>query len=281
VILLEGGSVVTLKNHETSMKMKRNTLLAIGIFSIVIAKAQDADVTQQYIYPEGFCIEYGFGRYAVKDEYISGQKYSGNLPYFSLNWSRFKNGHGIALGIESRSSAEVYNYDVACNVTQTTLKQDFFYSVSRLKLFKKDIHSYFGPSVNILLYSLDYDFGTYNHVITESNGTIVSLGLNSQNIYCISRKLFAEGAVHLNLASICSKAFQSYRYDEAEFKFLIMPKAMNTNLYVGFRYYLFSSLSVKAAYKFQLYRIYEWDPMIAISNNLIFSVSYHFKKGGR
>jgi hypothetical protein len=261
-------------------KVKRNTLLVIGMFLIVTIEAQDDINKQQFIYPGGLFIEYGFGKYAVKDEYISDQKYTGNLPYFSLNWSRFNDGHGYMLGIESRSSTELFNNNVVCKLTQNILKQDYFYSFGSFDLFKNKVHTYLGPSVNILLYTLNYDFGTYNHVTTESNGTIVSLGFNTQFISKVTEKISAESALHMSLVSIGSKAFQSYKYDEPESKLLLVPKALNTVIDVGFRYYIFSSLSAKVAYKLQIYQINEWDPMIACSNNLIFSVTYHFKKGG-
>jgi len=259
--------------------MKRITLLVICIFLAVKAGAQDTVMNQQFIYPDGLSIEYGIGKYAVKDEYISYQKYSGNIPYFSLKWSRFKDGHGLCLGIESRNSSYIFNNDIACKVTQNTLNQDFFYSIDGFNLFKKNVQTFLGPSVNILLYSFNYDFGTYNNIITESHGSIVSLGINAQFHSGITKRFFSEEAIHLSLASICSKSFQSSIHDEAEFKFLLAPKGMNTNLNVGLRFYIFSSLSVKAGYKLQLFRIDEWDPVVSLSNNLIFSISYHFKKG--
>jgi len=83
----------------------------------------------------------------------------------------------------------------------------------------------------------------------------------------------------MSLVSISSKAFQSYKHDEPESKLLITPKALNTDFDVGFRYFIINSLSARVAYKLQIYQINEWDPMISASNNLIFSVTYHFKKG--
>ena len=258
--------------------MKRNTLLVICIFLIVGVRAQDDINKQQQIYPGGLFIEYGFGKYAVKDEYISGQKYSGTLPYFSLNWSGYKNGRGYMLGIESRNSAEIFNNDVACEASQTTFKQDFFNLIGKLRLFNNDVYTYLGPSADILMYTLNYDFGTYNHVITESNGAIVSLGLNTQLIYYISDKFSAEGSLHISLASICSKAFQSYKHDEPDTKLILVPKATNSNIDIGFRFYIIKSLSAKIIYRSQISRIDDWDPMISSSNNLIFSITYHFKK---
>jgi hypothetical protein len=261
--------------------MKTIIIIVIVIFPIVSSKAQDDIPKQPPVYPGGIFIEYGFGNYAIKDEYITDQKYSGYIPYFSLNWSRFKNGRGLLLDIESRSTSEIYNNAVACSITQNGLNQDFFYSLGKFGLFKNDVHAYMGPSINILLYTLNYKFGTYNHVTTESNGTIVSLGSNVQFVSNITKKFLAEGSIHLSLASICSKAFQSYKHDEPESKLLLVPKALNTDIAVGLRYYLFNSLSVRVSYKLQVFRINEWDPMISSSNNLIFSLTYHFKKGAK
>jgi len=260
--------------------MKTITLFFIGLFLSVATKAQEKIKEPQYTFPGGLFVEYGFGYFTVKDTYISTQKYSGNVPYFSINWSRFMGNRGLLLGIESRSSTELFNNNVACKLTQNILKQDYFYSIGGFDLFKNKVHTYLGPSVNILLYTLNYDFGTYNHVTTESNGTIVSLGFNTQFISKVTEKISAESTLHMSLVLIGSKAFQSYKYDEPLSKLLLVPKALNTVIDVGLRYYIFSSLSAKVAYKLQIYQINEWDPMIACSNNLIFSVTYHFKKGG-
>jgi len=259
--------------------MKSITLFFIGLFLAVVTNAQEEIKEPQYIYPGGLSVEYGFGYLTVKDTYISTQKYSGNVPYFSINWSRFMGNRGLLLGIESRSSTELFNNNVACKLTQNILKQDYFYSIGSFDLFKNDAHTYLGPSVNILLYTLNYDFGTYNHVTTESNGTIVSLGFNTQLIFKVTEKISAESALHMSLASIGSKAFQSYKHDEPESKLLLVPKALNTDIGIGLRYYLFNSLSVRMFYKLQVFRINEWDPVISSSNNLIFSLTYHFKKG--
>jgi hypothetical protein len=48
--------------------------------------AQDS-LTQKSIVPEGITVEYGIGSYAVTDEYISAEKYSGSLPYYSITWA--------------------------------------------------------------------------------------------------------------------------------------------------------------------------------------------------
>jgi len=261
------------------MKIIKFTVIVIVLFFYV--NAQDKKDELKIIYPAGLFIEYGSGYFSIKDEYISDQKYSGNIPYFSLGWSHFKEDRGYLLGIESRNSSEIYNYHVGCKLTQNMIKQDFFYSIGRFSLFKNDVHVYMGPSLNILLYSLRYDFGTYNHVITESNGTIVSLGLNTHFYYRISEKLFTEESIHLSLASVCAKAFQSDRHDEPESKFLFFPKAMNTDFNIGIRYYIFNFLSARVIYKFQAYQIDEWDPMISSSNSLIFSFTCHFNKQGK
>jgi hypothetical protein len=259
--------------------MKSMTLLFIGLIIAFVTRAQEEIKKPQNIYPDGLFIEYGFGYLSVKDEYISTQKYSGNVPYLSFNWSRFRGNRGLLLGIESRSTTELFNNNVACKLTQNTLKQDYFYSIGSFNLFKNDVNAFLGPSVNILLYTLNYDFGTYSHVITESNGTIVSLGFNAHLISYLTKKISVESALHMSLVSISSKAFQSYKHDEPESKLLITPKALNTDFDVGFRYFIINSFSARVAYKLQIYQINEWDPMISASNNLIFSVTYHFKKG--
>ena len=42
-------------------------------------------VNQKSVYPEDITIEYGVGSYAVTDDYISTEKYSGSMPYIEFS----------------------------------------------------------------------------------------------------------------------------------------------------------------------------------------------------
>ena len=57
-------------------------------------------VNQKSIYPEGITLEYGIGSYAVTDDYISTEKYSGSMPYYRILWTKPHDDYVYHLGLD-------------------------------------------------------------------------------------------------------------------------------------------------------------------------------------
>ena len=63
-------------------------LLLMVSLSVFIGNLLGQDtLNQRHIFPEGISLEYGIGSYAVTDEYISKEKYSGSHPSYSITWA--------------------------------------------------------------------------------------------------------------------------------------------------------------------------------------------------
>jgi len=78
------------------------TLALLGAAALLSAEnslGQDS-MSHQTLFPSGISIEYGLGRYSVRDEYISKERYSGTLPDFRANWSRFHSKYGYNVVFE-------------------------------------------------------------------------------------------------------------------------------------------------------------------------------------
>jgi len=66
--------------------MKTRSRIIISTISLIITlqtPAQDT-INHKTVFPSGIFLGYGQGLYSVKDEYISKEKYSGNLPYYNV-----------------------------------------------------------------------------------------------------------------------------------------------------------------------------------------------------
>ena len=73
--------------------IKTNLKIILWALTFLIASHVSGQDSLSYlnVYPAGISFEYGIGNYSVKDEYISKEKYSGTLPYYSFGWIRNHN----------------------------------------------------------------------------------------------------------------------------------------------------------------------------------------------
>ncbi len=100
--------------------MKYFTSFLFGLLFLITnsdLSAQDS-LNQKVIYPDGISLEYGIGSYAHTDEYISKEKYSGNLPYYKAGFTNHHENYVYQIGIEFRSASNIKNYNVSAEVYQ-------------------------------------------------------------------------------------------------------------------------------------------------------------------
>lgn len=232
--------------------------------------------THKSVFPGGISVEGGLGLYSIRDEYISHEKYSGTLECITISWSRFHEKHGFRVTLDLRRADEIENNNITGNAKQALFRQDYIYPIGAFQLISKKVFAYIGPTMEIFLYYLEYDFAHNNRVDADANGSLFSMGCISEFIWVIKKELQVESAIRLSLVSIGAKSFDENRYDDSAPKLFTLISAMNSSVDVAFRYYLMKSVSVKAGYNFQLDRINAWDPFISSSDNLSAGVTYHF-----
>ena len=229
------------------------------------------------VFPSGILIDYGIGNYSVKDEYISEEKYSGTLPYYNVEWVRFRNNNGYRLQFEYRKSTNIKNNNISAEVQQFSFNQDFIYPVGSFLLFSKRSYAFLGPSLQYYYYDINYNFvrpGTF--IIPKSFGNQGSLGINATLIVQVNKKLFFESFARSNLLSITGKLIDEAAYRDASPTLLTIFSATKFDFDLSIRYYLIKKISFSLGYKFDLSRINKWDPYIAASDNLIMSLHYKF-----
>ena len=252
---------------------------AIALFLTRELPGQDT-INYKTVFPSGISVGYGQGLFSVKDEYISREKYSGTLPYLNIEWVRFHNKNGCRLEFEYRNSTNITNNNISAVAKQFAFNQDFIYPIGHFSLFSKDIYAYLGPSVQVFYYDLYYNFVTPGTFITpKTYGLIFSLGINTEFIYQVNRKLSVEGFLRSNLISLSGKDVDPAIYDnEPPPGLLTVISVTKIDSDLSLRYYLANRISISLGYKFDLSRINEWDPYISSSNNIIFSFNYKFYK---
>jgi hypothetical protein len=257
------------------MKTRTNTIISsLAVLLALQSPAQDT-INHKIDYPSGIFLGYGQGAYAVKDEYISQEKYSGTIPYYTVEWIRFKNKNGYRLAYEYWNSTNISNNNISANAQQFNFNQDFFYPVGNFSLFSKDVYAYLGPSAQLFYYEIYYRFVTPGTFISPTTyGLLGSLGINTEFICHLGNKLKVECFLRSNLVSITHKKIDKDVYaNDPSPALLTLFTANRFDFDLSLRYYLLNRISLALGYKFDLSRINKWDPYIAASNNIIVSLN--------
>jgi hypothetical protein len=259
------------------MKKYRFCFLLMISFSVYTGNLLGQDSSnQKSIFPEGISLEYGIGSYAVTDEYISKEKYSGSFPYYSITWANQHSNYVYHLKIDFGNSSEIKNYNVSADIYQFTLNQGFSYALPKFTLFNKDTYLYLGPSTEIFFYYNKQKIAVSGFDYAQSFALLISAGVNSQLFYKLWDEFNIEGTLDFNVFSLGFRMVDEEETDESPAKILTLISANNVAFTLGPRYYLFDNLSVKAAYLFHLTRINTWEPLLSASDNVVFTLTYGF-----
>ena len=237
--------------------------------------AQDS-LKQKSIYPEGISLEYGIGSYAVTDEYISEEKYSGSLPYYSITWANQHSNYVYHLKIDFSNSSKIKNYHVSADIYQFTLNQGFSYALPKFTIFNKDAYLYLGPSTELFFYYNKQNIAVSGFDYSQSFALLISGGINSQLFYKLWNDFNIEGTLDFNVLSLGFRMVDEEETDESPAKILTLISANNIVFTLGPRCYLLDNLSVKASYLFHLTRINTWEPLLSASDNIVLTLSYGF-----
>jgi len=258
--------------------MKYVIALLFGLFILstnTAVYAQDS-LSHKTTFPKGITLEYGTGQYAVTDEYISKEKYSGPLPYYRVGWAKCHEKYVYQLGIEYRNSSEIKNYNVRTDIYQFSLNQGFLYPLPKFTLFKKDVYPFLGPTTDLFFYFNEQNIAVSGFDYTQSFAALLSLGIQGKLFYRIGSTWTVEGALGFSVLSVGFRMVDYEETDMAPVKPLTVFSGVNAAVRLGLRYYVFNNLSLKASYCFNMTRISSWDPLLSASDTIIFSVTYGF-----
>ena len=228
----------------------------------------------------GIAIEFGSGAWAVRDGYVSGERYSGSLPFFAMKWTRLNGKSGYCLGLEYRESKEIRNNNIDTQIIQFSFFCDYYYSVGTFTLFSKDVHAFVGPSPEFFFYYNQPDIARNGMYLNLSFASLLSLGANGLVIMPLGKRFQAEAAVRTNLISVGLRMVElidrDVGTDAPPLKFLTPFSGLHARLNIGLRYALTGSLSVKVNYRSHVTRIVAWEDLVSASDNLSAEMTLSF-----
>lgn len=227
-------------------------------------------------YPAGITAEFGWGWIGLKDQYISKEKYTGDLPYYGFGWAREHNKYVYKLKFAYRYSDKIKNNNTSTEITQVTLNQGFLYPLKPAHLFKKELYIYMGPSTDFIYYFNEPKIAVDGFDYAQSFAAMLSVGMNTDIIYPIARKLQIESSLAFTVLSFSFRIVDSEEDDQSPAKLLTIIKGLNLDFNIGVRYFILDKLSVNIKYNFQLLTISAWDPLTTASDNGIIGLTYRF-----
>ena len=229
--------------------------------------AQDS-TSYQTVFPSGIDLQYNTGYVAVRDDYLSDERYGGSLSGFALQWSRYHETYGFRIGMFYQHTSRVTDYNVSADVTLSGFHFVDLYPVGTFDLFDKRVFLSLGPCADVFVYDRLQNMA--ENYAFKSNASLFSLGGRAETIIQLGGGFQADGGVQLSLFSLVGGT------NSGDTKLLMPWGGLQGEAEIGARYYLIKCVSLRAGYDLQIMRINSWDYILASSDNGFLSLAYHF-----
>lgn len=248
------------------------TLAAAALLAAPAFAAQSA-ATHRTVFPQGLRLSTGVGSFAVRDEYLSREEYSGSLPSLRASWSRFHERSGYRLSAELRSAGGISSDAVSAQVTEFALDLDYLYPAGRVSLGSREGFFFVGPSSEIFLYFNKPNIASDGINIAFSFATLFSAGVTSELVVPVSSRLGVSASARLSLLSACLRMVDLEDDDEeSPLKLLTAVSGTRAGAALRVRYRLLGRLTLDIGYEALLLRITPWDRVVSASDNLVVAV---------
>ena len=250
--------------------MKRtaaSVLVAVAVCAPAGLPAQDA-ARHRDVFQRGLTIGTGVGSYAVRDEYLSRERYSGSLPSFRASWSRFHEHAGYRLGFGVRSSSAIRDHSVAAQVTHVSLDLDYLYPAGRPSLLGRSAHLFVGPTAGIFFYLNDQQIASDGLDLAISFAALVSTGITSDLVVPLNQRLRLAASARLDLLSAALRMVDVVESDESPGRILTPFSGTRASGRVAAQCRLVSGLSLEAGFGWELLRITPWDRLVSASDEV-------------
>ena len=222
----------------------------------------------------GLNVEYGIGRVALNDEYISAERYTGSLQYIGVWYGRLIDRKGWQLGITNQDGSDLTNHAIRAEFSRVSLNFDQFFQMKAFNLLAKPASWYFGPSVEYFEYELINQFSSNHKVFSEL--IMVSMGINAMLEWELSNKLTLSAFVRSNVIGVNAKTHDERRHKDQNSILQTLVKANNLNGDLVVRYRMIKRISIGLKGKAQYTRSTGWEQSQNFVNSVILFAIVHF-----
>ena len=243
-------------------------ILAVVALGVPAGLAAQGPEPHRDVFPHGLTVGTGVGAYAVRDEYLSRETYTGALPSFRVSWSRFHEHAGYRLGFGVRSSSVIRNHGVAADITHVSLDLDYLYPAGRPSLLGRDAYLFVGPTAGFFVYLNDQRIASDGLDAAFSFAALLSAGLTADLLVPLSRRLQLAVATRVDLLSAALRMVDLVESDESPGRILTPFSGTRASARFGARYRVSGRLSLEVGYGAELLRVTPWDKLLAASDEM-------------
>lgn len=234
-------------------------------------------VNDKLAFGDGLSINGGVSFLAVKDEYISLEKYSATVPYFAISWSRLHETYGYRLQLEYESTSSLKNYNVSARVVQFSLNLDFLYPLGTARIFSKNVSFFLGPSSELFGYVRSQNISPYSISNANSFLELVSGGIRAEAYYPLLSGVQITTFLQTSILSVGVKQISAPDGGNETATNILTPfSGLHSDLSINIAYNLTNSFSATSGYRFDVVNVNAWDLFTSAEDMFIASVSYNF-----
>jgi hypothetical protein len=256
-----------------------NFRILIFLFTVSVFGSDLAGQTgpSEAIAPHGgIMLRYGLGAYALKDHYISPERYEGLLPYYAVGWTRAHERYVYKLNFEIGQNAQIRNYNVSTRIVSFRMSQGFLYPIKTISLFMKKLGFWLGPTTDVYYFQNNPDIAVSGFDYTNSYATLLSLGIRCDGIYTLSDRFSMATALQSNLLSLGMRSVDREEDDQSGTKLVTPASGLNATFELGLTVDPFHWFSLGLSYRFELTWITAWDDLLTVSNGGFLGLYFRF-----
>ncbi len=269
--------------HRQSLRgsAARHRNAALFFLFLLSAAAFGQDTTGiRHAFDTGLAVHGGQGYVAVRDRFISDEKYAGTVDLLALSWSKFHESYDFRMWLEYQSGSALKNHNVSAEVTQFQMGLAYLYPVGEAGLLSTRAGFVLGPVAEIYVH-----FRRQNIATGESGSSILdtyslvgllSGGVRSEAYIPIAQNLQFQLAAQSTILSWGGRTVNPSNSDDSPTKLLTLFAGLRAQVEMRAVYRITSAWSAAAGYRFELARITAWDEFLEASDNLLMTVSYGF-----
>jgi hypothetical protein len=259
--------------------MKRVLLL---ILALVLVRCwmygQPIDSTRHTAFPTGLTLQAGLGSYAIRDEFISHERYSGRMPLYSLQWTDGTPGRVSRITLEYEAGSGIKNYNVSGSITEFTFGLDYLYPIGRWPFLSHNVSAYFGPSPDLFFHFRSQNIASGGSALARaySVAILLSAGATLEIVCPIDNAFLADASLSSSVLSFGARFVNPDESDQSFVKPLTSFSGLRFKSNLGVRYIISSNFSARIGYRFEFTRITAWDFFISGCDMGVLSVQYGF-----
>ena len=229
-------------------------------------------------YSGGLSLKTGVGYIAVKDEFISKEKYSGTAPMFIIDWSKYFTDYKYHISFEILNSAKLKNNNISANVSELSLNISYLYSIGDIELLNKKVKFFLGPMPEFFIHYRKQNIASGNIAIFDaySFATLISFGTRFNFTYQLNDAFLFEGNLQTSVVSLGGKFVDPDDNNNSMVKFTYLFNDLHFSFDSSVRYQLSSLLSLAGGYKFNVINMNSWDYIVSANDNLFIALTISF-----